>query len=151
MIIFFGFGFFFLKALFDVFRRLNEKESLMKLFYAVFLAGILVFSPFVRAGTAYDVKTTSDSVAFKNLTDDYMEMVVSIDGCVKKIFVGPKRSSNLPLEGLRPIVSIKSVTLIPVGELRVQAKRTQSQPQPQPVTDPKILSSLKPACLDYSQ
>ncbi|NMG46443.1 hypothetical protein GPA22_22280 [Aromatoleum toluvorans] len=102
----------------------------------------------LASSAAFDVQTTSTSVVIKNTTSDsYMEMLINVGGCGKKVMAGPGRVVTVPTEGARRDVEVKSVKLTPMRQLRTEAN-LNPQPVPQPVTDPKILASMRPVCLD---
>lgn len=120
----------------------------MKFSFQLFITALVVLSTSALAGNAFDVQATSNSVVVKNLTtDNYMEMSIAIDGCGKKVMMGPGGVVTLPLENGKHQADVKSVTLTPMRELRAKAN-TNPKPAPQPVTDAKTLASIRPVCLD---
>ncbi|WP_143707433.1 hypothetical protein [Uliginosibacterium sp. TH139] len=117
--------------------------------FKIFLALIAALPTYSFAENSFDVQTTLNSVVVKNLTSDYyLEMLISIDGCGKKVMMGPNGSVTLPLESGKHQTDIKSATLTPMRELRARAA-SATTPPPQPVTDTKTLSSMRLACIDF--
>lgn len=109
----------------------------------VFVPAIALASPPV-----FDVQTTSTSVIVKNLTlDNYMEMLIDVGGCGKRVMAGPGGVVTMPISQGQRHVDVKSVKLTPMQQLRAEAK-ANPQPAPQPVTDPKVIASMQPVCLD---
>lgn len=109
---------------------------------------LLVSEITLASPPVFDVKTTATSVIVKNLTtNDYMEMLINVDGCGKKVMVGPGGVVTIPLPTGQRHVDVKSVKLTPMRHLIAEA-RDNPRPMPQPVTDPKIIASMQPACLD---
>jgi hypothetical protein len=95
------------------------------------------------------VRVTPTAVVVKNLTeDDYMKMRLSIGGCEKMVVMSPQHSVSVELDGLKPEVAVRSVELIPMQELGRQARAQPSAPPPAPVTDPKVIQTMRPVCLN---
>lgn len=110
---------------------------------------LLGFPLLAIAGKAYDVRVTPTAVVVTNLTDDdYMKMRLSIGGCEKMVVMPPQKSGSVELDGLKPEVSVRSVELIPMQELGRQARARPSAALPAPVTDPKVIQSMRPVCLN---
>ena len=102
----------------------------------------------LASSSTFDVKTTATSAIVKNLTSDsYMEMLISVGGCGTKVMAGPGRVVTIPISNNRRNVDVKSVKLTPMRQLKAEAG-TNLQPAPQPVTNPKVIASMQPVCLD---
>ncbi|MDP1526834.1 MAG: hypothetical protein Q8M20_13555 [Rhodocyclaceae bacterium] len=111
---------------------------------------VILIAPTIAlaAPPAFDVQTTSTSVIVKNLTsDNHMEMLINVGGCGKKVMAGPGGVVTVPLQNDKRDIDVKSVKLTPMRQLIAEAK-ANPQPAPQPVTAPKIISSMQPVCLD---
>ncbi|MBE0619139.1 MAG: hypothetical protein IH605_00960 [Burkholderiales bacterium] len=112
------------------------------------LAILLVPAISLASPPVFDVQTTPTSVIVKNLTSDsYMEMLISVGGCGTKVMAGPGGVVTIALRNGQRHVDVKSVKLTPMRQLRAEA-RANPRPMPQPVTDPKIIASMEPVCLD---
>jgi hypothetical protein len=96
----------------------------------------------------FDLQTTATSVIIKNLTsDNYMEMLIDISGCGKRVMAGPGGVVTIPISNVHRYADIKSVKVTPMRQL-ISDATTNLQPAPQPVTDPRVIASMQPVCLD---